>query len=116
MRACILRPRRGEALAIDDRELIPGAAPEIGFLAPGRRDVAQGQPQQLDRGVVGRELTTHLQDLSQPGVDALERVGRVEHLAHIWWKGEERNDVRPSAAPAGDDSWIPLAPGAFGKR
>ena len=51
--------------------------------------------------------------LADLAVQALDRVGRVDDLADLRREREERNHLLPLAAPAGDDRWVLLAPGAF---
>ena len=78
-------------------------APEAWPVHPFRGDVAQREPDQLRGGFVSREMATGFDDLPQLRVDAFERVGRVDQAPDVGRKREERNDVRPGAAPGGDD-------------
>src|SRR5687767_15535743 len=48
-------------------------------------------------------MATRFNDLPEPGIDALERVGGVDHPPHLRREGKERRDQRPRAAPRGDD-------------
>jgi len=58
--------------------------------APIRCDVAQGQPDQLAGCVVGWEMVVRLDDLAQSGIDALDRVGGVDHPLDLRREREER--------------------------
>lgn len=73
----ILSPGLGESVSIEDRELVHGLLPVLGGAAPVGGDVAQGQPDQFDRRLVAREVAPRLDDLAQPGIDALDGVGGV---------------------------------------
>jgi len=54
-----------------------GGFAAFGFAGAGALvlDVADGQPQQFDHGVVGREVTPILDDLPELEVEALDGVG-----------------------------------------
>ena len=48
-------------------------------LPPIGSDVAQRQPDQLVRRVIGREMATRFDDLAEPGIHTLNRIGGVDH-------------------------------------
>ena len=77
----ILRGRFGEALRIEDRELIHCCLPVVCRSAPIGRDVAQRQPDQFGGRVVAGKVPASLDDLAQPRVDALDGIRRIHHLA-----------------------------------
>ena len=58
--------------------------------APVRGDVAQGEPQQFGRRLVGREVAPGLDDLAQPHVHRLDGVGGVDDPPHLRREGKER--------------------------
>ena len=57
-------------------------------------------------------MAPRLDDLAQPGVNALQGVGGVDHTAHLWRERKERDHVRPGAAPGRGHRRELLAPGA----
>ena len=64
-------------------------------------DVADREPQQLDRGVVGGEVATALDDLAaELVVQGLDRVRGLDDLAEFGW----------------ERGWVALAPGRGGER
>ncbi len=86
--------------------------PVFGRAAPVGRDVSQGQPDQLGSRIVAGEVPACPDDLAQSRVDALNRVGRVDHPADLRREGEERNHVAPGPAPTGHHGGGLLAPRA----
>ena len=92
-----------------------GLAPVAGRLGPLRGDVAERQPDQFRRRLIGREMSAGLDDLPDARMDAFEDVGRVDHAPHVGRKREERNDVRPGLPPAFTMSRKPLAPRSRGE-
>jgi hypothetical protein len=52
----------GEALRIEDRELVHCLLPMMRRASPSSRDVAQRQPDQLARRIVSRKMTARLDD------------------------------------------------------
>src|SRR5919108_6238824 len=91
MRGCILRRRWNKAIAVEDRKLVHGLAPRRRGTLPGRRDVAERQPDQFGGRVVVRKVAACLDDFAKLRVNTLERVRRVDDASNLWWKGEERN-------------------------
>src|SRR3954467_12320698 len=67
--------------------------------SPVSGDVAQREPDQFARRIVGREMAAGFDDLAQLRVHAFDRVRGVDYAAHRWRKREERNDIGPGAAP-----------------
>ena len=76
-----------ESFLVEYRELIHRLLPVVRRAAPVGRDVAQRQPDQLVGRVVTREVAARFDDLAQPCIDALDRVGRVDHT----WRTAEGN-------------------------
>jgi len=60
------------------------------------------QPDQLAGRVVAGEMPAGLDDLADLGVDAFDRIGRVDHPADLRRKGEERDHPVPRPAPSSD--------------
>jgi len=56
----------------------------MGRTAPLGGDIAQRQPDQLGRSIVGGKVTQGLDDLAQLHVDVLNGVGRLNNLAYAW--------------------------------
>lgn len=56
-------------------------------------------------------MTPGLDDLAQPGIDALGSVGGVDHFPDGRREDEEGNHSIPGASPRCNDRWILLAPG-----
>jgi len=83
---------------------------------PFRLDLPQCQVDQLDCRVIARKMSLVPDRLADLAMQALDRVGRVDDLADLRREREERDDLLPLAAPAGDDRWVLLAPGAFLER
>ena len=90
----------GGLLALDEAGGLVGAL--AGGLAAGRAlagalvlDVDDGQPQQLDDGVVAREVAAGLGDLAELVVQRLDRVGRIEQLADRRAERQERDEGVP---------------------
>jgi hypothetical protein len=54
-------------------------------------DVADGQPEQLDHRVVGREMPAVLDDLAELEVERLDRVRGVDDLAELGRERQERS-------------------------
>ena len=101
-----------ESITVRDSKLVHRRDPFPGRAAPVGGGVLQRQPDQLRRRIVAREMTSSLDDLAQPRIDALDRVGRVNHAPDSWRKGKEQNDPIPGSTPDRRDRRIPLAPGA----
>lgn len=55
-------------------------------------DVADGQPQEFDDGVVGGEVSAVLDDLAELVVQALDGVGGVDDPPDVGWEGEEGDE------------------------
>ena len=104
--------RRRKAVVVENRELIHGRL-HAGGAHPRRGDIAQRQPDQFRGGLVGREMAARFDDLAHPRVDALERIGRVDHAPNLGRKREERNHLGPGAAPGRDDGRKVRAPRAL---
>jgi len=60
----ILQMNSGKAILVENRELVHRGLPVIQRTTPVSRDIAQGQPPQFGRGLVGREVPTRLDDLA----------------------------------------------------
>lgn len=96
--------------------MVHGGLPVMSCTTPIRRDVAQGQPDEFRGCLVGREVTTGLDDLAQLRVDIFNRVRRVDDLAHTRRKRKERNHTIPGVAPRATDGREFLAPRTIRKR
>ena len=55
-------------------------------------------------------MSSGLDDLAQPRIHTLNRVGRVDHAAHLGREGKERDDLVPGPAPGAGDSGELLPP------
>ena len=102
-----------KAFGVEDGELIHGLFPVLGCPSPICGDIAQGQPDQLGRGIVAREMPACLDDLAQPGVDALDGIGRVDHPAYRRREGKEGNHPVPGSTPGGSHGGEFLPPGTL---
>src|SRR5690606_27197103 len=78
-------------------------------------DVGDGQPDQLDDGAVGGELSAVLDDLSDLVVEALDRVGRVDDLSDFGWERQKRAEPVPGAFPYRDGGLVLAAQWAVGE-
>jgi len=94
----------GDLLALDHAGGLVG--PPAGLLAAGGPlagslvlDVDDGEPEQLDDGVVGREVAAGLGDLAELVVQRLDAVGGVEQPADARGEGEERGELLPGVLP-----------------
>ena len=67
-----------EALGIEDRELVHRLLPMVRCFAPFGGDVAQRQPDELARRIISRKMTARLDDFSQSGIHAFNRIGGVD--------------------------------------
>ena len=106
----ILTARRFKAFGVEDGKLVHGVLPVLGRPSPVGGDIAQGQPDQLGGGIVAREMPARLDDLAQPGVDALDGIGRVDHPAYRRREGKEGNHPVPGPTPGGSHGGEFLAP------
>lgn len=75
----------------------------------------QCMPQELDRGLVARELTAFFYYFTQLSVHILNSVSNVDHAANLGREHKEREHVFPSAFPGRSDGGIFCAPGALSK-
>jgi hypothetical protein len=66
------------------------------------RDISCAEIEQLDRGVVAREVTAGFGKLPQLEVDRFDRVGRVDDLPDGGIEGQERDELVPGPFPGGD--------------
>ena len=112
----ILTARRFKAFGVEDGKLVHGVLPVLGRPSPVSGDVAQGQPDQLGGGIVAREMPARLDDLAQPGVDALNGIGRVDYPADRRREGEEGDDAVPCPAPGGGHGGKFLSPWPLGQK
>ncbi len=86
----MLRDRPGKTIVIQNSERIHCLLPVPGSPSPVGGDVAQGQLYQLSGGIVIREVSPGLDDLAQAGIDAFDRVGRIDQRADWRREGKER--------------------------
>ena len=68
---------------------------------PLRLDLPQRQVDQLDGGLVVREVALIPDRLSHLTVQALDGVSGVDDLSDLGGESEERNDLLPLPTPAG---------------
>ena len=81
--------------------------------APVGRDVAQRQPDGLLAASSPGKYPRVSTDLAQPRVDALDGMGRVDHLAHVRREREERIhhvQAPPGSHLVGQDSALTKLP------
>jgi hypothetical protein len=78
-------------------------------------DVDDGEPEQLDDGVVAGEVAAGLGDLAELVVQALDAVGGVEQLADRRGEGQERGELLPGVFPDPDGLRVLLPPGRGGE-
>jgi hypothetical protein len=92
--------------------LVHRVGPRIRGAVPLRGEVAEREPEQFRGGVIRGVVPARLDDFSELGVHALQRIGRVDQAADLWWKREEWHDVRPGAPPGGDHGGKLASPGS----
>jgi hypothetical protein len=95
-----------DALAFDEAgglvgSLAGGAAGDA-FAGAFVLDVDDGEPQELDDGVVAGEVAAGFGDLAELVVQRLDRVGGVEQLADRGCEREERDEGVPGVFPDPD--------------
>lgn len=76
----------------------------------------QCMPQELDRGLVARELTAFFYYFTQLSVHILNSVSNVDHAVNRGREHKEREHVFPSAFPGRSDGGIFCAPGGPQQR
>src|SRR5207249_9864678 len=64
----------------------------------------------LHRGLLVREVSSMTDRPAEPGVQALDRVGRVDDLAELDRELEERHELAPGVLPRTDHRRIDLPP------
>lgn len=106
----ILSTGRLKAFGVEDDKLVHGLLPILGRPSPISGDVAQGQPDQLGSDIVTGEMAAYLDDLAQPGVNALNGIGCVDNPADQRREGKEWNDPVPGSTPGGSHGGKFLAP------
>jgi len=108
----ILRFCLGEAILIEDCELVHCAFPVVGRTAPIGCDVAQRKPDQLGGRLVAGEMPARFDDFAQPRIDALDGIGGVDHPTHLGRESKERDYLVPRPTPGrhhGGEFLAPLA-------
>jgi len=75
--------------------------------------VANGQKEQLEDSLVGREEALGFEDSTQLKVQRFDGVGGVEHLADGGRIGQKGNDLGPPLSPQTGNRRIFLAPCGF---
>ena len=98
-----------EPFWIKNSELVSGGNP-FSDMAARFFEVAYGQINQLGGGIIGWEAAPGFGGFSDYPVQAFNRVGGIDDLAHRWREGEERDDLLPGPPPAWGDGGIFLAP------
>ena len=78
-------------------------------------DVADGQPEQLDHGVVVGEVAAVLDDLPELVVQRLDRVGGVDDLAELGRERQERDEPLPGVLPGRHRGRVLLAEVGLGE-
>ncbi len=66
-------------------------------LGPADRKLPQRQVEQFDRGVLGGKGAAIFGHFAQRHVQRFHRIGRIDDLADLFGKVEERNDPLPAA-------------------
>ena len=86
-----MRLRRAfrKAVAVDDGKLIHGRVPGFRGANGVVVHVLEREPRELDRRLIAREVTPGFDDLAEPHVQTLDRIGGVDHAAHLRRKREE---------------------------
>ena len=101
------------SVAVENGELVHRRPPRRRRAFPLRGDIPQGQPDQLRRRLVIWKMAAGFDDLTEPRVHALERVGRVDHATNLRRnakKGTTRDEARRQAATTLGNRWpIPRA-------
>lgn len=93
-----------------DGELVEGELPFLDGVGPLQLGSHQRQPQQLEGGVLGREVTSVLDDLAQLTIHSLNGIGGVYDSADLGREREERDDPLPIATPGLGDHWVTAGP------
>jgi hypothetical protein len=103
--ACRVNPMAKRCSKLVERESTPTVMFVVGYVVAAFFgagafafvfDVADGQPQELDHGVVVGEVPPVFDDLAELVVQRLDRVGGVDDPPHLGW--DARNGVNRSQA------------------
>ena len=103
----------GEALAEEDGELRLGHRPLTRRRLPLLLGAVQDQEEELQRRVVGREMSPGPDGAAELGVQGLDRVGGVDPFSDVLGEGVERDDLGPGAPPALANRRVSAAPFAL---
>ena len=77
-----------DAIVEHDGEAIQCGFPVGYWFGPAFADVAKGQKQELDGGLIGRERAPIFGDLAQRPVHRLNGIGGVDDFANVFGIGE----------------------------
>ena len=88
---------------------LPGVDPpgRVGSIRP---PLGGDEVEDLERRLFGGEVAAVTDGLAEPGVEALDGVGRVHDGAQLDREREERGELAPGPFPGVDHRRIPLPP------
>jgi hypothetical protein len=89
--------------------------PENGRDLPSGSDVAQDEPEELQRCLIAGEVTPELESFADATMQGLKGIGGVDYLANDVGEGEEQDDVFPVPLPNLNDHRTLLPPGTGSK-
>ena len=103
-----------ETSGVGDGERVKRSFPALGpgaeFTSSVVSDIADGQVEDLQNGIVGGEMPAGFGDFAELIVQQLDSVGGVDDLADRSVEGQERREPFPVTSPQINDRWIHVAP------
>jgi hypothetical protein len=84
---------------------LPSVHPALAASAGGV-EAHEGEVDALERGGLGREMPAGVHSSADPGVDALDRVCRVDHGPDLGVEAEEGDELGPCVLPQLDDGGV----------
>src|SRR6185437_13013017 len=110
---CVLSLVHLKALREQQGELRLGRMPLPRRPLPFLGDLAQLQPDQLQRRRLVREMAPCPYRAADRAVEALDGIGGIDHSPHFLRKGKKGNDLRPAAPPGRRNRRVFSAPGTL---
>ena len=78
--------------------MISGGTP-VSYAAARGLKAADGQIDQLCRGIVGWKAAACFGSFADDAVQAFDGVGGVDDFTHRWWEGKKRDNFLPCPPP-----------------
>ncbi len=107
----------GDSLAVVDGKCVEYLFPAVdpsGQVLPVRAPGDGGQVEDFEGCLVGREVASVTDRAAEPGVERLDRVGRVDDVAELLGELEERYELGPRPFPRQDHGRVLVGP--FGRE